>query len=97
MRTTKDKMAAEYTPVSERLPGPVGRAASYPARIQGFLHEVRMELHNVTWPTWADVRATTVVVLIAVFFFGFYLGVVLDVPFANFMSWLLKIGKGLVG
>lgn len=90
-------MAAEYTPVSERLPGPVGRAASYPARIQGFLHEVRMELHNVTWPTWADVRATTVVVLIAVFFFGFYLGVVLDVPFANFMSWLLKIGKGLVG
>ncbi len=96
MRASKDKTAIEYAPVSERLPGPVSRVAGYPARIQGFLHAVHMELRNVTWPSWADVRATTVVVLIAVFFFGFYMGVALDVPFSQVMSWLLKIGKGLV-
>lgn len=97
MRATKDNMTASYQPISERLPGPVSRVASYPARIRQFLHQVRVELSHVTWPTWLDVRATTVVVLVAVFFFGFYLGMALDIPFAKLMNWLLKLGKGLLG
>lgn len=41
-------------------------------RIQQFLHEVRVELRHVTWPTRSDVWSTTVVVLITVAFFGLY-------------------------
>ena len=38
-----------------------------------FLGEVRGELGKVTWPTREEVRGTTIIVLITVFFFGFYL------------------------
>ena len=66
------------------------RIMGYPSRARQFLHDVRMELRNVTWPSRNDVRATTVVVLIATFFFGFYLGTVLDIPLSNLMTWLLE-------
>jgi preprotein translocase subunit SecE len=97
MRATKDNMTAGYPSVSQRLPGPVARVAGYPARIRHFLHEVRLELRQTTWPTAQDVRATTVVVIIAVFFFGFYLGTALDVPLTKLMNWLLQLGKRVVG
>jgi len=73
------------------------RILGYPARVQQFLHDVRMELRNVTWPSRNDVRATTVVVLIATFFFGFYLGTVLDVPLSHLMTWLLENAPGWLG
>jgi len=38
-----------------------------------FLKETRKELHNVSWPGRREVTGTTVVVIVAVFFFGFYL------------------------
>lgn len=97
MRATKESMSADYESISERLPRPMGRVASYPARIRNFLHEVRLELRQVTWPTRPDVRATTVVVVIAVFFFGFYLGFVLDKSLAKLMDWLFQWGKRVVG
>lgn len=96
MRVTKDNATLSYHAVGERVPGPLARVGSYPARAKQFLHAVRLELRHVTWPTWADVRATTLVVIIAVFFFGFYLGTALDVPLAKLMNWLLRVGKGLV-
>ena len=40
---------------------------------RSFLGEVRGELGKVTWPTREEVRGTTIIVLITVFFFGFYL------------------------
>jgi preprotein translocase subunit SecE len=55
------------------LPGPVNRLAEYPRRFRQFLHEVRVELKQVTWPSRDDVRATTAVVIVTVFFFGFFL------------------------
>jgi preprotein translocase SecE subunit len=51
-------------------------------------------MRNVTWPTTKDVQATTVVVLVATFFFGFYLGLALDWPLARLMTWLLRAGAG---
>ena len=77
--------------------GPVNTVISLPARIRQFLHEVRMEMHNVTWPAMKDVQATTIVVMIATFFFGFYLGVVLDVPIAKFLTWLLQAARTWLG
>ena len=42
----------------------------------GFLKEVQAELKRTTWPSWKEVRGTTTVVIITVFIFAFYLGVV---------------------
>jgi preprotein translocase subunit SecE len=46
---------------------------SYPARIRDFYHAVKLEMAKTTWPTRTEVWSTTVVVLIAIVFFGFYL------------------------
>ena len=43
------------------------------AAVRGFLANVRGEFRKVTWPNRAEVRGTTIIVLITVFFFGFYL------------------------
>jgi preprotein translocase subunit SecE len=38
-----------------------------------FYSDVRSEMRKVTWPGRQEVMGTTVVVIVAVFFFGFYL------------------------
>jgi preprotein translocase subunit SecE len=43
------------------------------ARIKTFFIEVNAEVRKVTWPTFKEVRDTTIVVLIAVFLFGIFL------------------------
>jgi preprotein translocase subunit SecE len=55
---------------SFQVPQPVNALADYPRRLRQFLHEVRVEMKQVTWPTWNDVRATTAVVIVAVIFFA---------------------------
>lgn len=56
-------------------------------RFSNFLREVRSEIKKVTWPSRKEVYNTTVVVIIAMVFFGFYL-YFMD----TFFSWvLLKI------
>lgn len=42
-------------------------------RFVNFLKDVRAELKKVTWPSRQEVRGTTVIVIITVIFFGFYL------------------------
>jgi len=51
-------------------------------RMKAFLTEVVAELKKVTWPQRKEVRGTTVVVIVSVFFFGFYLYLV-DLLFAH--------------
>ena len=56
--------------------GGEGRSISMPrfgGRLGSFYHDVKLEMRKTTWPTRNEVWSTTVVVLIAVFFFGFYL------------------------
>jgi len=59
-----------------RMPGPVNRLMDSLRRFREFLHEVRVEMRNVTWPTLSDVRGTTVVVIVTVLFFAVYLFIV---------------------
>ena len=48
----------------------------YPRRWRTFLHEVRVEMRQVTWPTRHEVFVTTWVVIVTVAFFGvFFFGV----------------------
>jgi preprotein translocase subunit SecE len=49
---------------------------SYPRQVREYLHEVRIEMHQVTWPSRDQVLSTTFVVIVAVAFFGvFFFGV----------------------
>ena len=41
-----------------------------------FYYDVRSEMKKVSWPGRQEVVGTTVVVIVAVFFFGLYLGLV---------------------
>jgi preprotein translocase SecE subunit len=41
-----------------------------------FLKDTRKELNNVSWPSRRELTGTTLVVIVAVFFFGFFLWVV---------------------
>lgn len=61
-------------------------------RLSNFLREARAELKKVTWPSKNEVYSTTIVVIIATFFFGFYL-YFMDIIF----SWMIKQIKALIG
>jgi len=52
-----------------------------------FLKETRKELNNVSWPGRKEVTGTTIVVIAAVFFFGFFLFMV-DFILGNGMNYI---------
>jgi preprotein translocase subunit SecE len=51
-------------------------AVSWPQRTKSYIDEIRGEMRRVSWPTWKQVRATTGVVIAAVFLFAAYFAVV---------------------
>ena len=61
-------------------------------RFPQFLKDVRAELKKVTWPSRTEVTSTTVVVIAATLFFGFYL-FFMDILF----SWAINQLKSLFG
>ena len=56
--------------------GAFGKAASWPMQVKEYFDELHLEMKRVTWPPWKQVRATTVVVIVAVFAFAAYFMVV---------------------
>ncbi len=54
-----------------------------------FLKDTRKELNNVSWPARREVTGTTLVVIAAVFFFGFFLFIV-DLIVNNGMNYILR-------
>src|ERR1700722_8027597 len=58
-------------------------------RFRGFLAKVREEMKLVHRPTWQEVRSTTVVVILFVFLFAFYLRA-LDWIFAPLDRWIFN-------
>jgi len=57
-----------------------------------FLKDTRKELNNVSWPARREVTGTTLVVIVAVFFFGFFLFVA-DIIVMNGMDYIYKALK----
>jgi preprotein translocase subunit SecE len=55
-----------------------------------FLKETRKELNNVSWPSRRELSGTTVVVIVAVFFFGFFLYLV-DLVVGFGMTYLYRL------
>ena len=54
----------------------IQRAGQWPAQTKNYFEELQQEMRRVTWPTWKQVRATTGVVIAAVFLFAAYFAVV---------------------
>ena len=50
--------------------------AAWPGEVKEYVEELRREMRLVTWPSWTQVRATTGVVIFAVFAFAAYFAVV---------------------
>ena len=61
-------------------------------RFGHFLRDCRAELKKVTWPSRAEVMSTTLVVILSVIFFGFFL-FAMDVIF----GWGISKLKALIG
>jgi preprotein translocase subunit SecE len=53
----------------------VGTALSLANRSVEYLRLVRAEVRKVTWPTWLDLRRTTVVIVIFVIVLGIIIGI----------------------
>ena len=74
-----------------------GAAAGIGERVSGtitdtreFLHDVRVEMKQVTWPGREDVVSTTWVVIATVTFFGVFLWVV-DLAVQRGVSYIFKL------
>jgi len=76
------------------MPGFVGKIVDTWQEFTQFLTDVRGEMRKVVTPSWKEVKATTSVVIVAVFIFGVYFFVV-DWIFALGLDRLLKQLGGL--
>ena len=64
------------------------RVTQVPARIKGFLSDVRNEMRKVTFPSRKEVQATTMVVIITVILFGIYFFII-DQAIGSGVNWVL--------
>ena len=58
-----------------------------------FYSDVRSEMRKVSWPGRQEVIGTTIVVIVAVFFFGLYLGLI-DYLLSMGLNWVLTYFRG---
>ena len=58
-----------------KIASALGGFGEYPRRFRSFLHEVRVEMRHVNWPSRQDVWSTTIVVTVTVAFFGAYFAI----------------------
>jgi preprotein translocase subunit SecE len=61
---------------TETLKGWLAAVKGWPARTKLYFSEVWSELKKVSWPVRQEVYGTTIVVIVSVFIFGFYLWLV---------------------
>jgi preprotein translocase subunit SecE len=87
IRTNRDEESHRVSGFS--LMEPVGKLGGYPKRLRSFLHDVRVEMKQVNWPSRADVWSTTVVVTVTVTFFGIFFYIT-DSVFSRAIGWLIN-------
>jgi preprotein translocase subunit SecE len=73
MSVETKKMATSIAAGGENF---LERLKSWPERVKAFYNDVRNEMRKVTAPTWKEVRGTTTVVIITVFIFALYFGII---------------------
>src|SRR5271170_2195757 len=90
IRTNREKESHRVSGFA--LLEPVQKLGGYPKRLRSFLHDVRVEMKQVNWPSRQDVWSTTIVVIITVTFFGIYFAIT-DSFFSKGSVWLLNYFK----
>ena len=68
------------------------KASSWPEQTKSYYDEVKAEMRRVSWPSWPQVRATTGVVIAAVFLFAAYFFVVDSLVSAAINKILAQLG-----
>ena len=69
--STREGAAAMVNDSNE--PSLVPRPAGWLTKVRQFWHEVVLEMKKVSWPTRTEVFNTTIIVVVAVFFFALFL------------------------
>ncbi len=90
IRTNREEESHGVNPLA--LLGPAQKLGGYPKRLRSFLHDVRVEMRQVNWPSRQDVWSTTIVVAVTVAFFGFYFFIT-DGIFSRAIGWLINYVK----
>jgi preprotein translocase subunit SecE len=67
-----NKEESEHRVNGFSLLAPVDKLVQYPRRLRTFLHDVRVEMKQVNWPSRASVWSTTIVVIVTVGFFAVF-------------------------
>jgi preprotein translocase subunit SecE len=62
----------------------------YLARLANYMAETREELRKCTWPSWDELKGSTVVVMISILILGLYT-VGVDAVLAMFVRWMTTI------
>ncbi|HEX4646089.1 MAG TPA: preprotein translocase subunit SecE [Verrucomicrobiae bacterium] len=62
----------------------------YLMRLSTYVQETREELKKCTWPTWNELKGSTVLVMVSIAFLGVFT-VVADFVFSNLMRWISSI------
>ena len=62
---------------------------AWTTQVREFLKDVRVEAGKVSWPTRAELRDSTTVVIVAVLLVSFFVGVV-DFILQYVMRWILR-------
>jgi len=60
-------------------------------RSAAYVRDVRAEIRKVTWPTWADLRRTTVVVTIFVIVIGIIIGIMDRISSLLMIDWFPRL------
>jgi preprotein translocase subunit SecE len=90
IRTNREEESHRVSGFS--LLAPAQKLGGYPKRFRSFLHDVRVEMRQVNWPSRADVISTTIVVTVTVAFFGVYFFLT-DSIFTRIIGWLMAYAK----
>ena len=57
---------------------------AFAQRSAAYIHDVRVELRKVSWPTWDDLRKSTGVIIVIVIIVGVIIGI-MDLIFSKIM------------
>jgi preprotein translocase subunit SecE len=60
-------------------------------RSAAYVRDVRAEIRKVTWPTWLDLRRTTVVVSIFVIVIGIIIGILDRISSLLLIEWFPRL------
>jgi preprotein translocase SecE subunit len=72
IRTNREERENDRNVSGFSLMEPAAKLGGYPKRLRNYLHDVRVEMRQVNWPSRLDVWSTTIVVTVTVAFFGVY-------------------------